>query len=209
MLRLDHLVVGARDLEEGRAWMAARLGAAAQAGGAHPGRGTHNALWRLGAAYLEVLAPDPDQAEPAGPRMFGLDLPEIRARVADEPALIAWVAAPDDLDAALARGAADFGRAEAMSRGDLSWRLTITETGRPPLDGALPALIGWPAGVHPAERMPEAGLRLARFTIRAPAPERVAKALAALGGDGLAEIASGPPGLVAEIATPAGTVRLD
>ncbi len=210
MIRLDHIVFAARSLAEGRAWMEDRLGVPAQGGGAHPGMGTHNALWRLGEAYLEVLAIDPAAPPPTRARMFGLDLPAVRARLATGPALVAWVAATDDIEAARAAvPAVDFGPALALSRGDLSWRLTVPEDGAAPMGGVLPALIAWPPGAHPAARMPDAGLRLAAFSARTPQADAARAALAALGGDGILRVEPGaaPARLACAIETPATTVR--
>ena len=209
MIRLDHIVFAARDLAEGREWMAARLGVPAQGGGAHPGMGTHNALWRLGAAYLEVIAPDPDAPPPGRARMFGLDRPGTATRLAAGPALVAWVAATDDLDAALAAATEDFGPALPLSRGDLSWRLTVTADGVPPLEGALPALIEWPPGAHPVARMEDRGLRLARLACRTSAAARARAALDALDGAALIDLTPGDEAaaLFCEIETPSGPVR--
>lgn len=211
-LRLDHLVFAAADLEAGRAAMAARLGVEAQGGGAHPGFGTRNALWRLGAAYLEVLAPDPEQpepeqpepeqTEPEGPRLFGLD----PGRLGPEPQLIAWVAACDDIDARLAAHP-ELGRARPMARGALRWRLSQTPEGRPVWGGLAPALIEWPAGAHPAAAMADRGLRLRRLILAAPAPEALRARLRALGAAELAETAAGPTGLAAELDGPNGPMR--
>ena len=43
-LALDHLVVAARTLEEGVAWVESRLGIAMGPGGKHAAMGTHNRL---------------------------------------------------------------------------------------------------------------------------------------------------------------------
>ena len=66
---LDHLVVVARTLDEGAAWVESRLGAALAEGGKHELMATHNRLLSLGpAAYLEVMAIDPEAPPPARPR---------------------------------------------------------------------------------------------------------------------------------------------
>src|SRR5260370_39961673 len=65
-LRLDHLVISARTLDEGTQYVADTLGVAPAGGGAHPQMRTHNRLLNLwGGAYLEVIAIDQQAASPA------------------------------------------------------------------------------------------------------------------------------------------------
>ena len=93
MAEIDHIVIGARTLEEGAAYVAAHLGARPGPGGQHAGIGTHNLLLGLGSqVYLEVIAPDPDQPMPAHPRPFDLDDPGVKLMLEAEPRLIGWVA---------------------------------------------------------------------------------------------------------------------
>ena len=91
---LDHLLLGAGDLESAVAWFQARTGVKPVFGGVHPGRGTRNALASLGPGhYLEIIAPDPAQ------KAFNWQT-DLRKMI--EPALVNWAVATDDVAAAAA-----------------------------------------------------------------------------------------------------------
>lgn len=150
----DHIAIAARSLDEGAEWLADRLGVAPEPGGRHPLMGTHNMLLSLGpAAYLELIAIDPAAPAPDRPRWFGLD------RLDGPPRLAGWVMRQSPLLAPAGS------RISAASRGDLSWRITIPDSGQMPHDGARPMRIDWGAGTHPADRLPDRGLRLARLML--------------------------------------------
>lgn len=174
---IDHVVVGAATLERGSAFVEALLGVPPGPGGVHPGAGTHNRLLGLGqGCYLEVIAPDPGQPAPALPRLFGLDGPELRRRLAEGPALIGWVARTEGLEALVDRlGEGCAGRIRPMSRGQLAWQLAC-----PPADGAfgslMPAMIEWgPPGLPAA--MPSHGCALLGIGAEHPDPVALSAAL--------------------------------
>jgi hypothetical protein len=197
---VDHLVYGVPDLEAGIADLERRLGVRAAAGGRHPGRGTHNALLGLGdGSYLEVIAPDPGQETPAGPRSFGLD-------GLDGPRLVAWavrVTAIDDAVERARRAGYDPGEVLGRSRSQpdgvlLRWRLTEHPPGGPGFP--VPFLIDWLDTPHPAESAPP-GVTLVSLSAVHPDPAAVQQALASLGV--AIPVRRGPaPALIAELDTP-------
>ncbi len=159
---LDHLVVAARTLDEGSAWVEAKLGVPMAEGGKHALMGTHNRLLSLGpGTFLEVIAIDPEAPAPARPRWFDLDAPAMRELLSRAPALIHWVERTDDLEAALA----DYSEPVeilALSRGPYRWRMGVPPDGRRPGQGRQPTLIQW-LGPHPAQALPPSGCTLERF----------------------------------------------
>jgi hypothetical protein len=203
---IDHLVYAVPDLDAGIAQIERLLGVRAARGGKHTGRGTHNALLSLGgSSYLEIIAPDPHQADPPTPRAFGLD----RRR---EPGLVTFAVRVPDIEhrAEQARAAGyDPGLILTMSRhlpnGDeLRWELSANL--ELPGDGVVPFLIQWEPGHHPSETAP-AGARLVDLEAEHPRPQVVNVMLEALGVE-LTVTESARPALIATIEGPNGTVVL-
>ena len=177
---IDHLIYAAPDLPAAVADLEERFGVRARAGGSHPGRGTRNALLALGArTYLEIIAPDPGQPAPPGPRPFGLD-DLSRGRLAG------WTLACDDIDAAIARarsrgydpGEAADGERTTPDGTALRWRATPYATA----GDLVPFLISWGDTAHPATSAP-GGLTLEAFHLEHPDPPSRAPLLTALGAD--------------------------
>ncbi|WP_395539447.1 VOC family protein [Neotabrizicola sp. sgz301269] len=197
-LRLDHIAVSATALAEGVAAVEAALGVSMAGGGDHPLMGTHNRLLSLGDLYLEVIAINPAAPAPGRPRWFDLD------HFAGPPRLTNWIAACDDLDAALATAPPGTGTPLSLARGDYRWQMAVPDSGRLPYDNLFPALIRWQGALHPAAALPDSGCRLARLTVSHPQAPALRTALGALAEDPRLRFATGPAGLSALIDTPQG-----
>ncbi len=197
---IDHLVVTAQTLEEGVAQIEARLGVTMAPVGAHPLMSTHNRLLLIGPGlYLEVIAVDPAAAPPDHARWFGLD------SFAGPPRLSHWVARGTDLDGALARAPAGAGRAMAVSRGALSWRMSVPEDGRLPYEGLFPGLIEWDGAAHPADTLPDAGCRLEMLELVHPRVGELRGVLDPIVTDARVVVREGPAAqLRAHLETPLG-----
>jgi glyoxalase-like protein len=207
---LDHLVVAAATLEEGDDYIERRLGTRPLRGGRHVAMGTHNSLLKLGErTYLEVIAIDPDAVAPSRARWFGLDTAALQSALREAPRLIHWVARTDDIVAARCACPVDCGEVHAMTRGAFEWRITIPADGHLPGGGVLPTLIQWSDERHPADAMPDAGIRLVALAGAHPEPDAIRSALAALSLSGTIQVTyAATPRLATMLRTPRGPVTL-
>ena len=162
---LDHILLGCNDLDRGIAFVEEHTGVRAAFGGVHPGRGTRNALLSLGERhYLEIIAPDPQQA----------GAPDIRnLRQLAEPRLVSWAAHPGDINqfaAHLRSGGIEFEGPTPGSRKRPDGRVLQWKTLNLKNDeqGVLPFFIEWSVGTtHPSTDAPS-GCKIERFTISSP-----------------------------------------
>lgn len=177
--RIDHIILGVNDLQKGIEEFERLTGVKAVYGGAHPGRGTHNALVSLGGShYLEILAPNPEDG--GDPSWIG----DLKGLASLTP--VGWAARGEDLPAlrqALENQGIETGevRPGARDRPDgtrLAWK---TLNFPPSAHALLPFFIEWePATAHPSATSP-AGCRLTGFTLEDPNPDALRKPLQAAG----------------------------
>jgi hypothetical protein len=197
---LDHLLLGCNDLDKGIAFVEQKLGVRAAFGGVHPGRGSRNALLKLGERkYLEIIAPDPKQPESADQRELHL----IAA-----PKLIGWAAHVDDIEAVKSKLTAAkiafnpvlAGQRQRPSGQTLRWKALSLADDK---GGLLPFFIEWSKeSPHPSTDAPT-GCKLDKFAITSTDALAEAKLL-----DLDAGISKGPPSLHAILTGPSGTLTL-
>ena len=187
--KIDHVVIGASALEQGRGVLKRKLGIEIPRGGKHDAMSTHNCVVQTGNnSFLELIAVDPEAPDPGRTRWFSLDSKVTQTRLGAAPRALCWVVSTQDLDATVAASPVDLGEVLHLSRGDLSWRLTVPQNGSLPEDGLLPAFIEWPPGPHPSQKMEDLGVRIIKIQLGHPQPEKLSAMLKALNADHLAEI---------------------
>ncbi len=208
---LDHIVVGASSLEQGVHYLKEHLGVDVPKGGEHPLMGTHNHLMRLGhGVFLELIAVNSAAPAPARPRWYGLDDPFVRARLAQEPQLLAWVVNTPKLEPH--RTSFSFGEPTEVSRGDLRWLFGMPDDGRLLAGGMAPYLIQWLTQTHPADAVADLGCALKRLELYHPQPEWLTNVLSSVDAAHLADVralgSGDAPFLVAHIETTSGVKTL-
>jgi Glyoxalase-like domain len=199
----DHILIGAADLDVGIRWVEERTGVRAKFGGNHPGAGTRNALLSLGTGhYLEIIAPDPAQANASDER--GL-------RELSSPRIIQWAIHTDDIATAKnmveAAGIKTVGaKSGSRQRPDgklLRWQTLGIDQATP----LVPFFIQWESGSpHPSSDSPRLGLaKSLRFETPQPDELRHILHAAAIRAD---IRKSSVPRIVLVVQTPKGEVEM-
>lgn len=192
-LRLDHVLLFCRTLEQAIDMFRAATGIEAQIGGAHPEHGTRNALVSAGESYIELIARNDGRA--------GTDMLET----------IDFAIGCDDIAAAAARAEAA-GLTVVWQNGErrtpagevLRWQSFVLEGHD--LGGFLPFFIDWSATPHPSVTAP-GGISDLHLSIRHPDAERLQALHDALGIS--LPVTSAPTAeLRLELATPTGPVSI-
>lgn len=143
-LKIDHVIVAVRDLDEASAGLFDRFGLASVPGGRHEGHGTANRIVPLGDDYIELMAVvDDDEAKGSPMGRW------ITAATSDGDHLLAVCLRTDDIEAVAAvRELAALPMTRLRPDGMLlSWRLTGLDVAiaEPP----LPFFIQW--DIDPAD----------------------------------------------------------
>lgn len=200
MLTFDHLAIAATSLDDGAATIEQALGVSLAPGGEHAAMGTHNRLLSLGPGeYLEVIAINRAAPAPGRPRWFGLDAFDGATRPQ------CWIARTDDMTSALANAPQGIGVPISFARNAYEWDMAVPDTGLLPFDGLFPALIQWHSQAHPADALPDRGVRLRRLVITHPDAPALRAALDPLITDSRLAVTSGAePALAVELDTPHG-----
>ncbi len=199
----DHILLGAPDLDVGVRWVEERAGVRAKFGGNHPGGGTRNALLSLGTGhYLEIIAPDPAQANAPG----GCQLRELSS-----PRIIQWAIHSEDIAAAKsmveATGIKTVGpQPGSRQRPDgkvLRWQALGIEQTTP----LAPFFIQWEAGSpHPSSDSPRLGTTKS-LHFETPQPDELRRVLHAAAVQ--ADIRnSGVRRIVLVVQTPKGEIEM-
>ncbi|MSU90922.1 VOC family protein [Rhodobacteraceae bacterium 2CG4] len=204
-LTLDHILLGAPDLDAATTAFSALSGVTPSGGGSHPGFGTRNKLVSLGEAlFFEVIAPDPEQLA-KGRRADGLS--DLAA-----PKMMAFCLRSSDL-LALSERATAAGLSPqtpvpmSRTRPDgvtLNWEILYLDT-----EGwgdAVPFVIDWKGSPHPAETSPE-GCALTDFAVLHPDAAKLRAVYEAMGIDVPVKSALAP-GFLLKLDTPNGEVVL-
>ena len=204
---IDHLVIGAAELDKATKQIQSFIKAEFLAGGKHPLMATHNRLIKLQhSLYMEIIAADPSASLPKNPtrknRWFSLDSNTTQKRLSRAPQPLCWVVAVNDIEKTSMHCGYNPGEVIEMTRGNLKWKITTSENGDLPEGGVLPIFIEWPNGKHPTKTMPESNISLEKLTLFHPHPSGIKNILSKLNINGPIKVNLGEPTLQFSLKTP-------
>ena len=207
---IDHLVIGAAELDKATKQIQDFIKAEFLAGGKHPLMATHNRLIKLQhSLYMEIIAADPSASLPKNPtrknRWFSLDAGATQKRLSRAPQPLCWVVAVNDIEQTSMHCGYNPGNVIEMTRGNLKWKITVSENGDLPESGVLPILIEWPHGKHPTKTMPESNIFFEELALFHPHPSEIKHILSKLNINGPIKVNLGEPKLQFSLKTPDNT----
>lgn len=204
---IDHLVIGAAELDKATKQIQGLIKAEFLAGGKHSLMATHNRLIKLqNSLYMEIIAADPSALLPRNPkrknRWFSLDASATQKRLLRAPQPLCWVVAVNDIEQTSMHCGYNPGNIIEMRRGNFNWKITVPNDGNLPEGGVLPVLIEWPKGKHPTNTMPESNIFLKELELFHPHPTEIRHILSSLNISGPIKVNLGKPGLQFSLKTP-------
>jgi len=108
------------------------------------------------------------------PRWFNLDA------FSGPPRLTNWILRTKSMEAALAALPDGFGTPISLERGPFKWRMAVPDTGVLPWGGWAPAIIEWEGDAHPAQSLPDSGMRLSNLALHHPNAQEIEQVLGPL-----------------------------
>ena len=208
--RIDHIVIGAANLISGTNILETKLNVNFSPGGEHQIMGTHNNLLKLQSdIYLEVIANNPNVDKPSRQRWFSLDEASTKEKIKHSPRALCWVLEVDNIENTVKKCGYNPGEILQISRGELTWKITVPSNGSLVDNGVLPALIEWPSGQHPSKKLTNSNVSINKLSLFHPEPYKIKNIISHLIESDLICVSEGLPKIEFILTTQNGKVVID
>ena len=208
--RIDHIVIGAADLISGTKILETKLNTKFSPGGEHKIMGTHNKLLKLQSdIYLEVIANNPNADKLSRQRWFSLDGARTKEKIKHSPRVLGWVLEVDNIENTVKKCGYNPGEILQISRGELTWKITVPSNGGLADHGVLPTLIEWPSDQHPSKKLTNSKISLTKLSLFHPEPNKIKNIISNLIESDLIRVSEGSPKIELILTTQNGKVVID
>ena len=208
--RIDHIVIGAANLISGTKILETKLSTKFSPGGEHQIMGTHNKLLKLQSdIYLEIIANNPNVDKPSRQRWFSLDEARTKEKIKHSPRALCWVLEVDNIENTVKKCGYNPGEILQISRGELTWKITIPSNGSLADNGVLPALIEWPSDQHPSKKLTNSKVSLNKLSFFHPEAYKIKNIISNLIESDLIRVSEGLSKIEFILTTQNGKVVID
>ncbi len=208
--RIDHIVIGVANLISGTKILETKLGTKFSSGGEHQIMGTHNKLLKLQSdIYLEIIANNPNADKPFRQRWFSLDEARTKEKIKHSPKILCWILEVDNIEDTVKKCGYNPGEILQISRGKLTWKITVPSNGGIPDDGILPALIEWPSDQHPTKKLTKSKVSIDKISLFHPESNKIKNIISNLIESDLISISEGLPKIELILTTQNGKIVID
>jgi hypothetical protein len=172
--------------------------------------GTHNNLLKLQSdIYLEVISNNPNVNNPSRPRWFSLDEERTKEKIEHSPQVLCWVLAVNNIENIVKECGYNPGEILQISRGELTWKITVPSNGMLVENGVLPVLIEWPNEQHPSKKLINKNISMNTLSLFHPEPNKIKNIISNLIESDLIRILEGFPKIELILTTENGEVLID
>ena len=207
---IDHIVIGAANLISGTKILETKLSTKFSPGGEHHVMGTHNKLLKLQSdIYLEIISNNPNVDNPSRPRWFSLDEARTKEKIKHSPRALCWVLEVDNIEDTVKKCGYNPGEILQISRGELTWKITVPSNGRLVDNGVLPALIEWQSDQHPSKKLTNNQVSINKLSLFHPEPYKIKNIISNLIESDLIRVSEGFPKIELILTTQNGKVVID
>jgi hypothetical protein len=207
---IDHIVIGTANLFLGTKILETKFNTKFSPGGEHQIMGTHNNLLKLQSdIYLEVIANNPNSEKPFRQSWFSLDEVRTKEKIETSPRALCWVLQVNDIENTVKKCGYNPGEILQISRGELTWKITVPSNGMLVDNGVLPALIEWSSDQHPSKKLTDSNVTINMLSLFHPEPYKIKNIISNLIKSDLIQVFEGVPKIEFNFTTPNGKVFIN
>jgi hypothetical protein len=207
---IDHIVIGTTNLFLGTKILETKFNTKFSPGGEHQIMGTHNNLLKLQSdIYLEVIANNPNSQKPFRQRWFSLDEVRTKEKIENSPRALCWVLQVNDIENTVKKCGYNPGEILQISRGELTWKITVPSNGILVDNGVLPAFIEWPSDQHPSKKLTDTNVTINMLSLFHPEPYKIKNIISNLIESDIIQVFEGDPKIEFNLTTPNGKVLIN
>ena len=159
--------------------------------------------------YLEIIANNPNVDKPSRRRWFSLDEARTKEKIKHSPRALCWVLEVDNIENTVKKCGYNPGEILQISRGELTWKITVPSNGRLADNGVLPALIEWPSDQHPSKKLTNSKVSINMLSLFHPEPYKIKNIISNLIKSDLIRVSEGIPKIELILTTQNGKVVID